>query len=201
MFAALCPPLPGILDQARASPEPSAPAVTTNSLEGIGEFGSFWRKVLSLWQKKGETQAPLREFPQRWGLGSLAGNKVANHHSHRPLLSNTGEQSMPLWQVEKPLGKEPEGRRGSGDTPPTRGSVGREILCPSWHPGPPQTPQGFCISSEPRSSPGQSGPLPGRLTRAPAPLPQPRLASSDSSGWGLCLGWRLSFVQEAECPR
>ena len=41
VFAALFPALPGILHQARASPEPSALAVTTNSLEGTGEFGSF----------------------------------------------------------------------------------------------------------------------------------------------------------------
>lgn len=93
MFAALFPPLPGIWHQPGACPESSFPAVTTNSLEVTGEFGSFWRNILSLWQNKGDSN-PAQGVSPAVGLGSLAGNKVANHQHDSPFLSNTEGHSV-----------------------------------------------------------------------------------------------------------
>lgn len=199
-------PLPASrLHQPRASPELSAPATVTCSLEGTGEFGFFQRKFLSLWRNKGRRETHSGSFPSSGGWGSLPINKAANQPRDSPCCPAPRSMWRPLWQVEKPqdtaLATGQRAWRTEGqETLPPRGvaSAGTRSLCLLLGPRPLPSTSGRLLLLGAQGSvfgPELPSPWPGWL-RAAAPFPQPSPASSDSAGWGQ-LGAALSGLQIA----
>lgn len=192
------------LHQPRASPELSAPATVTCSLEGTGEFGFFQRKFLSLWRNKGRRETHSGSFPSSGGWGGLPINKAANQPRDSPCCPAPRSMWRLLWQVEKPqdtaLATRQRAWRTEGqETLPPRGvaSAGTRSLCLLLGPRPSPSTSGRLLLLGAQGSvfgPELPSPWPGWL-RAAAPFPQPSPASSDSAGWGQ-LGAALSGIAD-----
>lgn len=173
------------LARAQSLGRPSAP-VDTCSLEGRGEFGFFQRKVLRLWQKKGDWK-PTRGVSSGVGTGaSPLANCLLNSgpaQSFRGRGAGAGGEATTQWAeaMENSKGQE---------TPPPRGSISRDTLprppprtraLPSTSAVAPLFPPGprLCLQVGASLSPAQ-GP------RAPALLPQPSPTSPEDCWTLLC---------------